>query len=158
MSDELFDYLALKAMTVNTDTASPRVLGLDELPGNVPTDICPVRLLLPFGAGENEGTMIDYTSGNNAFINWKIIDIFLLRPVDAGEGIHTAADVLVAYARKYIKVCILNRFLDDAHVLEIKAVTAKPGIIEYPSSSGQYFHGCLCTLTIREAVVNPIAN
>ncbi len=155
MSDELFDYDALKQMVVNTDTATPKIYGLSELPGNVASDNCPARLLLPFGAGENEGSMIEYTSGNNAFINWKIVDLFLLRPAGSGEGIHTAADVTVAYARQYIKTSILHRFLDDAHMLEIKAVTAKPGVIEYPSSSGQYFHGCLCTLTIREAVVNP---
>lgn len=153
LSSILAIYDALQAVAVSPVTA---VRNLDELPGSPPAASLPLRLLLPFGAGDNEANMLEYMDrGSNAFVDWRIVDLCLMRPVGQGEGIHTIAGTLVRYAGVYLDTMILHRYLDDREQVEITGVTAKPGIIEYPSQSGLYYHGCLCTLTIREAMVNP---
>jgi hypothetical protein len=153
MSNILEMYDAVKTVTVSPVT---RVKDLHELPANPASSEMPMRLLLPFGAGDNEGNMAEYMDRySNAFVSWTLVDLCLMRPAAEGEGIHTIAEDVVRYAGAYISAFVLNRYLSDTYHLEVMGVTAKPGIIEYPSQSGKYYHGCLCTLTIREALVNP---
>ena len=153
MSDILAIYDAIEGVTVSPVTT---VKNLDSLPASPSAAAMPMRLLLPFGAGDNEGNMLEYMDrGSNAFVDWRIIDLLLMRPVGQGEGIHTVAALVVAYAGAYIDTMVQHRYLDDRHQLEITGVTAKPGIVEYPSGGGIYYHGCVCTLTVREALVNP---
>ncbi len=167
MSSILPIYAALASVSVTvtiplnetgneTRTVTPRVKSLRELPANPPAAQLPMRLLLPFGAGDNEGNMLEYMDrGNNAFVDWRIVDLCLMRPMGEGEGIHTIAETIVNYAGEYSDAMILHRYLDDHELVEITGFTAKPGIFEYPSQSGKLYHGCICTLTVREARINP---
>jgi hypothetical protein len=151
MSDPIYD--AVEGMAV---APVSNVYNLDELPANPAASDLPCRLLLPFGAGDNEQNMIEFMSSErNAWVETRLVDMMLFRHVAQGEGIETAAPETVAYARLYVRTFIANRYLDDTNQIYITGGTAKPGIVEYPSQSGIFYHGVLCTLTVREAVINP---
>ncbi len=152
MSDIVPVYDAIAAVSVSPVTV---VKNLDALPASPSAAELPMRLLLPFGAGDNEGNMAEYMDmGRNAWVDWKIVDLCLYRPVGQGEGIHTIALPLVRYAGAFITAFIAHRYLSDSPHFEVTGKTAKPGIIEYPSGSGIFYHGCLCTLTVRESIIN----
>jgi hypothetical protein len=150
MSDPIYDTIAAISVTGATN-----VYNLAALPANPGSPDLPCRLLLPFGAGDNESNMVEFIAGGHGgWVQTKVVDLFLLRHAAEGEGIHTAAPDIVAYARAYWKAMLTYKHASETLDFEITGITAKPGLVEYPSQSGIFYHGVLCTLTVREVTIN----
>ncbi len=150
MSDPIYDTLEGIAVTGVTT-----VYNLDELPENPAEPDLPCRILLPFGIGDNESNMVEFIAGGHGgWIESKVIDMMLYSHAALGEGMQGSAPAVVAYARAWVAAMMTYKHTSDDLPFQITGIAAKPGTLEYPSQSGIFYHGVLCTLTVREATIN----
>ena len=114
----------------------------------------PVRLLLPFGGGENMSAEIeapDETMGPNFYIRWTFSDVLLWRLVPFGEGIGDSAYDLREYAAAYIiaaealeQTGITDRMSKESVIVQVQSN------LNYPVNSGEFFIGAVATWTVTE--------
>lgn len=154
----LITYDAIKAVSVLYDGSAPTVYDLDQLPANADTAKIPARYLLPFGnffeTARVTNTSMVTISGNVMRMSWNVRDLLLVRPTAQGEGIHTVASPLVAYAGAYIAAFVSRDGIQRKLTTQayIENLTATPGIYEYPEGGGRFYFGVNCVLTISELV------
>ena len=115
----------------------------------------PVRLLLPYGGGENMSAEVngpDAEFGPNFTIRWTFSDVMLWRHVQYGDGFGDSAYDLWEYVAAYAIAAealeqgagITDRMTKDS--VRIRAYE----LIDFPSNSGNFFIGAIATWTITE--------
>jgi hypothetical protein len=145
-------YAALAAVTVTTTSGkTPTVYDLDELPESISTAILPARLLIPVGSNPGEGRMAEfYAIGTQMTVNWQVNDLMLWQASEQGRGLQEFAPELVDYCGKYLDA--MRAFRCPVSDTALTSLDMIPGIYEWPVSSGSFYSGVLCQLTIQEHV------
>jgi hypothetical protein len=145
-------YAALAAVTVTTTSGkTPTVYDLDELPESISTAILPARLLIPVGSNPGEGRMAEfYAIGTQMTVNWQVSDLMLWQASEQGRGLQEFAPELVDYCGKYLDA--MRAFRCPVSDTALTSLDMIPGIYEWPVSSGNFYSGVLCQLTIQEHV------
>lgn len=112
---------------------------------------CPVRLLLPYGGGENTSAELldpDETAGPNVAIRWTFSDVLLLRPVALGRGIGDSAYDLREYVTAYMTAAYALEPTGITDRMTVNNVTVR---IEEAIGYGDIFYiGAVATWTVTE--------
>jgi hypothetical protein len=112
----------------------------------------PVRLLLPYGGGENmTAEFVELRSGNVGVIRWTFSDWLLWRPVPFGMGLGDSAYDLREYASAYMTAALSldASSISDYMAFEDVRVQVRENI-NFPEGSGDFFIGAVATWTVRE--------
>lgn len=153
-------YTAIEAMSVLAGEKTPTVYGLTGLPNTVASANLPCRILLDL-ANAGEGQSMEFFSINSGisgggaqYVDWQLSDLLLYLPQAQGLGVKQVAVALVDYTGAYVDACRSNRGLVNTATNEanVTGLRVAPGIYEYPVSSGNFYWGCMATLTIREII------
>lgn len=151
MSAILDIYTALAAKTVTIGGVTPTVYSLASLPASAETAITPCRLLLPVGDSANEGREFGFIAiGTTVTVDWQIKDLLLWQSTGQGTGLSGFASDLVEYAGLYADM--LRTFKAPSTQSNLQSANILPGVFEYPASSGRFYTGVLCTLTVHEVI------
>lgn len=112
---------------------------------------CPVRLLLPYGGGENTSAELqepDQSMGPNVYIRWTFSDVLLWRHVPFGEGIGDSAYDLREYVSAYMTAAYAMEQTGIADRMTLENVTVRlEDAIRY--GDGLYI-GAVATWTVIE--------
>jgi len=160
MSEIADIYAAIAGLSVSFTsrtgaTVSPTVYGLGTIPRDVQTAHLPVRILTPFGQGNNQNQSDIFEPSQIQLVTWQIYDLFLLETMAREEGPHIQAPVLISYASNYVdKISTLARIVSATINTEVNVTgfTISPGVYEYPLTSGVFFYGVQCRVTVTELV------
>ena len=145
-------YTALATQGVSVGSVTPTVYSLASLPAKVETAITPCRLLLPMGNNPTGGEGFGFVAiGTPARVNWRVVDLLLWEASEQGMGLGAAAPDLITYCGAYLdKMRSFKGPTSQSHLVSVNCV---PGMYEYPSGSGNWYRGVLCTLEIEEFIV-----
>ena len=154
------DYQALvAAISVSFTSQAGRSIALTakdatELKNNYDNPDTPVRLLLPFGGGENMSAEVlepDESFGPNFYIRWTFSDVMLWRHVQFGEGLGDSAYDLREYAAAYAVAAeameqtgITDRMTKTSVNIQVREA------LNFPEGSANLFIGAVATWTITE--------
>ncbi|MCA0455644.1 MAG: hypothetical protein LCI00_16835 [Chloroflexi bacterium] len=153
-------YDTVEAMTVLVDGMTPTVYGLTGIPNGVVNADLPCRILLDLAQG-GEGESMQFVTvnsgiggGGEQYIDWRINDLMLLKPLGLGIGSREVTQALIAYTSAYIDAVRSNRNLleTDNNSASFTNLNVTPGTYEYPAESGHFFWGVMATSTIREII------
>ena len=153
------DYQALVAaltvtFTGQTTTAyNIKALDAKKLDDSVQASALPVRLLLPYGGGENLSAVIEDEPdiGNVVDISWTFSDVLLWRPTTFGEGLGDSTYDLREYSSAYITAAL---GLDASTIsdrmtwkgLNVQVVPA----YNFPEGGAAFYQGVIATWTVIE--------
>jgi len=152
-------YADVEAMTVTyTDKSgaavTPKCYGLAAIPASVQTAMLPCRVLLPLGQGRGGSPNIEILRGAGARAAWTFTDLFLLAAAAQDIGLNAQAPSLVSYAGNYAES--LSNLFQIKHGASTNSITVTAsialGMYEYPASSGAWWYGCKCDITIEEII------
>jgi hypothetical protein len=146
MSALLAIYDALAAMQVPVNAVIVPVKKPTELPESVAAASTPIRLLMPMGTRPGSTAIAALTMQGAAGAEWRIADLLLLKPAQAGR-LDQAAGVLVQYMQDYASALMRQRALAGAF---IQSAGVEAGIFEYPAQSNVKWFGVEATLTVKE--------
>lgn len=145
-------YNGLEAMNVtytnkSSQSVTPTVYDLDEIPASVQTAHLPCRILLPLGTST---LTVEHGAGINA--GWIITDLFLLETAARDAGVYIQAPVLTRYVEAYAEALGKKfQFLYNESTLTLTiSASVDMGIFEYPTGSGVYFYGVRNVITVEE--------
>lgn len=138
-------YTALAAMPVPVGGALASVRNYDALPASVAAGDTPVRLLMPLSAQPGGGVSVVTFSGAQQ-ADWRIADLLLLRPAQAGR-LEQAAALMVEYQVNYAAAVANARGLAGAF---IQSLTMDAGVFTYPAGGTAQWFGVEVKLTLRE--------
>ena len=151
MSDIVSIYAALAAKNITIQSTTPTVYSLANLPANIESAITPCRLLLPMGNNPAQGIDGNFIAiGTSVTVTWQIADLFIWKQSGQGIGLKEAAPIQVEYAGLYVDM--LRTFRAPATQSSLENFQVTPGMYEYPSGSGLWFYGVMCTLSILEVI------
>ena len=152
MASQVSDILnAIASLPVTVDSETITAYNIDDSLNSVAQT--PARIVFPL-AGDNAGaTGQARTLGNNPkmSIQWTFEDLMLYQGVIEGSGLTFALPKLVQYAGNYIDVLKSNMDL-SLHGVYVTDFAPEFGTYEFPASSGQFFFGCVFTLSIMETM------
>ena len=140
-------YAALAAMDVGLNGAIVPVRNYDELPASVAAADTPLRLLMPLSSRPGSPGIEPVAFGGIATAQWRITDLLLLRPQQAGRPEQAAADI-VAYMAAYTGAVLRTRAL--ANCL-IESYTFDSGVFTYPAGGTASWFGVDVTLVVKES-------
>ena len=154
------DYQALvAAMTVSFTSQASKAISLiakdaTALQNAYDSADTPVRLLLPWGGGENLSAEIeepDEQFGPNFYIRWTFSDVLLWRHVPFGEGIGDSAYDVRAYLAAYAVAAeaLEQTGITDRMTKNSVRVQAVPNY-NYPAGSGEFFIAAVATWIVTE--------
>ena len=155
------DYQALvAAFTVDFTSQYARAISVAckdarELKNGVRASGTPVRMLLPFGGGENMSTELlepDVTFGPNVWIRWTFSDVLLWRHAMLGEGLGDSAYDLREYATAYITAAYaMAPEVSSGDRMTLDNITVRVDeAINFPVGTDQVFIGAIATWTVTE--------
>jgi hypothetical protein len=146
MSALLAIYAALAAMPVEIDGVAVPVLNVTQLPESVAAGRTPVRLLMPLGTRPGATSIAALALGGAAQAEWRIADLLLLRPAQAGR-LEQAAAALVQYMQDYAVALNSTRALAGAF---IQGAALEAGVFTYPAGGTAQWFGVEASLTVKE--------
>ena len=125
-----------------------------ELKINYDNPDTPVRLLLPYGGGENMSAELmepDATFGTNVSIRWTFSDVMLWRHVTFGEGLKDSAYDLREYTTAYMTAAYAMEQpgITDRLTLESIRVQVREAL-NFPEGSANLFIGAVATWSVVE--------
>jgi hypothetical protein len=125
-----------------------------DLKNSVRASGTPVRLLLPYGGGENMSAELmepDETFGPNVYIRWTFSDVMLWRPVAFGEGLGDSAYDLREYVTAYMTAAYAmeQTGITDRMTVNSIMVTVYDAL-NFPEGSADFFIGAVATWTVTE--------
>ena len=123
------------------------------LKNSVQASATPIRLLLPWGGGQNiSAVMLEPTIGNEASIRWTFSDWLLWRPVAFGEGLGDATYDLREYAQAYMTAALgLDAStISDRMAMEGVQVQIMENINFPTGSDTGWYIGAIATWTVLE--------
>ena len=154
------DYQALvAAMTVTFTSQYARSISIKstdakKLENRVSANATPIRLLLPFGGGENISAELlepDDTMGPNVWIRWTFSDILLWRPATYGEGLGDSAYDLREYITAYMTAPYAMEPTGITDRMTVENITVRVDeLINFPAGSKHVFIGAIATWTVTE--------
>ncbi len=145
---DVYDALAAVSLTVGGKAVT--VFNVDSLPESVTTADLPCRLLLPLEPREGENFVYAGIQGGLVTVTWVITDLLLVRPLAQGEGLHTVAPDLVAYAQAYLEALKPLRKLTTTAVL--REISISTGVFEYPARSGNLYFGARADVMVGDEI------
>lgn len=146
MSALLDIYAALAAMPVPVNGVVVPVRKVTELPESIPAAACPVRLLMPLGTRPGAPAIASITLQGASTAEWRMADLLLLRPAQAGR-LEQAAAMLVQYMEDYAKALAKQRALNGAF---IQSAALEAGVFTYPAGGAAQWYGVEASLSVRE--------
>jgi hypothetical protein len=146
MSDLLSIYTALAAMQVPVNGVIVPVKNVTELPESVAAGSTPIRLLMPLGTRPGATSIAALSFQGAAGGDWRIADLLLLRPAQAGK-LETAAALLVRYMSDYAGALNRQRALAGAF---IQGASLEAGVFTYPAGGAAQWFGVEAALMVRE--------
>lgn len=145
----IYDNIA--SVNITVDGKIPTPYKPDELPNSVERARTPCRLLLPVHSGAGAGGQFAFVSlGRLGSVTWNIVDLMIWKPAAQGTGIANVAGVLIDYAEAYITA--LQSVRGIAPQSSINTIAVAPGVYEWPMSSGQYYYGVRCEVSVTEVL------
>ena len=152
------DYQALvAALTVTftgqmTTAYNIKAKDAKDLDDSVQASALPLRLLLPYGGGENmSAAMEEPEIGNVADIVWTFSDVLLWRPTTFGEGLGDSTYDLREYVSAYMTAALgLDASsISDRMAMEGLNVQVVPAY-NFPEGGAAFYQGVIATWTVRE--------
>ena len=155
------DYQALvAAFTVDftsqyAKSISVKCKDATELKNGVRASGTPVRMLLPYGGGENMSAELldpDTTTGPNVWIRWTFSDVCLWRHATLGEGLGDSAYDLREYITAYMTAAYaMSPAVSSGDRMTIETIAVRVDeAINFPAGSDQVFLGAVATWTVTE--------
>ena len=154
------DYQALvAAISVSFTSQAGKAIALTakdatELKNNYDNPDTPVRLLLPFGGGENMSAELmepDETFGPNVSIRWTFSDVMLWRHVPFGEGLKDSAYDLREYTNAYMTAAYAMEQTGITDRLTLESVRVQVSeALNFPEGGANFFIGAVATWTLVE--------
>ncbi len=151
------DYQALvAAMTVSFTSQSGESIALTadnatDLKNAYKAADVPVRILLPYGGGENLSAEIldpDESFGPNFHIRWTFSDVLLWRHLALGKGLSDSAYDLREYLASYAVAAEALEQTGITDRMTKKSVSMQA--VENYIFGGEYFIGAVATWTVTE--------
>lgn len=127
-------YTNLAAMDMTVKKNKVQVQNYTELKGS--TSTTPIRILIPFSAGDKSARMIN-VARNALTVRWRVVDLLLLRSVPQGTSLGAAAEDVVQYEMDYY-ANYLSSF-SKISALPLVSLAVSEGVIEYPAESGEWY-------------------
>jgi hypothetical protein len=126
-----------------------------ELKNGVRASGTPVRMLLPYGGGENMSAELlepDDTFGPNVWIRWTFSDVFLLRHATLGEGLGDSAYDLREYVTAYMTAAYaMSPAVTSGDRMTVDTITVRVDeAINFPAGGQDFFIGAVATWTVTE--------
>lgn len=154
MTTRLVDiYTTLAAMPVTLDSSAVPVRDLHQLLDAVYNTDTPVRLLFPPGAWT--GTRSTFTpltlAGGRGTVVHTLVDLFLLKPAGASEGLEVEMPALTAYIAAYNRAMLVTGFR-LGHAATVESMTLEPTVVAYPAGSTTQYYAVEVRLTVKELV------
>ena len=124
------------------------------LKNSVQASATPIRLLLPWGGGQNmtaEMIDVDTSFGPNVLIRWTFSDWLLWRPIAFGEGLGDATYDLREYASAYMTAALTldASSISDRMTFDNCRVQISESI-NFPDGSANWYIGAVSTWTVIE--------
>ena len=126
------------------------------LKNSVQASATPIRLLLPWGGGDNmTSVMGEPGTGDvglaDSVITWSFSDYLLWRPLAMGEGLGDATYDLREYASAYNTAAMTLDASSIADRMTWESVTVRiSDFINFPEGSENVYIGAISTWTVRE--------
>lgn len=146
-------YTTLANMGVTVDGKTPTAYMLTELPNALESGHLPARLIEVIGSNAAQGRQVTpQTLGTTPAMDalWIISDLMLWQTQGSGQGVRAVSLQLVRYCKQYIESIRAEVSLVTRATVE--NVSLRPGLFEYPASSGRNFYGVQAEITIRELI------
>lgn len=125
-----------------------------ELKNGIRASGTPVRMLLPYGGGENMSAELlepDDTMGPNVWVRWTFSDVLFWRHAPLGEGLGDSAYDLREYATAYMTVAYAMEQTGITDRMTVENITVRVDeAINFPAGTDQYFIGAIATWTVTE--------
>ena len=125
-----------------------------ELKNGVRASGTPVRMLPPYGGGENMSAEMlepDPSFGPNVYIRWTFSDVLLWRHATLGEGLGDSAYDLREYASSYLTAAYAMEQTGITDRITVESIGIRvEEAINFPAGSDQYFLGAIATWTVTE--------
>ena len=126
-----------------------------ELKNGVRASGTPVRMLLPYGGGENMSAELldpDGTFGPNVWVRWTFSDVCLWRHATLGEGLGDSAYDLREYVTAYMTAAYaMSPEVTSGDRMTLDGLTVRVDeAINFPAGTDQYFIGAIATWTVTE--------
>ena len=122
------------------------------LKNSVQASATPIRLLLPWGGGENmTAQMGEFFYGNLSLVRWTFSDWLLWRPLAFGEGLGDATYDLREYASAYMTAALSLDASSISDRMNVESVTVQiREDINFPGGSENWYIGAIATWTVAE--------
>lgn len=146
MSDLKAVYDALAAVPVALAGRVVTVRNVDALPASVAAADVPLRLLMPLGTRPGATAVSEVALTGIATAQWRLTDLLLLRPAQAGK-LEEAAALLVEYQSAYVTALMRARMLNRCPIL---GIAIDCGVGPYPMAGGVDWYGAQATVTVQE--------
>lgn len=141
-------YTALAGLSAVVDGETvDEVYDLPDLPTQVHSVNLPLRLLLPFRDESQSGTVV--TLGRRWSMEWRIVDLFLWKPVTQGRGL-AAVPYLYDYIASYLENLKLVNWPENVTLVSIP--TCEPGTYGYPTGTAAEYFGVEIVLGFKELI------
>ena len=138
----------IKAFTFNYGTKAVTNRSGDTINNSAEATDLPLRILSAMGTSGGQAVRRTLGAGSVLSMRWEITDILLAQKLDLSRGIKDQSTPLIQYAADYaeaIRSLNMNTYgIDD--------VSIRPGTVEWPNGSGNFFYGVECVLTMKEIV------
>ena len=138
----IYDALALVQVPVNGVIVP--VKNVTGLPATVASGDVPIRLLMPLGTRPGSNAVSEITLMGMASSDWRITDMLLLKPAQAGK-LDDVAPLMVRYMADYATALMRTRALAGAPIV---GFSMDAGVGPYPE--GTQWYGVNVTLTVKE--------
>jgi hypothetical protein len=156
------DYQALvAALSVEFTSQATTAIALTatdatNLKSSVQASATPIRLLLPWGGGDNMTSVMgepgtDGAAFDDVIVTWTFSDYMLWRPIAFGEGLGDATYDLREYASAYNTAALGLDASSISDRMALESVTVRiSDFINFPEGSENVYIGAISTWTVRE--------
>ena len=115
----------------------------------------PIRLLLPYGGGENlSGELItpDESFGPNVYIRWMFQDVMFWRPATFGEGLGDSAYDLREYVTAYLTAAYaMEPEVTSGDRMTLNSISIRvEEALNFPLGGQDWYIGAIATWTVTE--------
>lgn len=142
-------YATIAAQDITVNGQAVGCLDLAELRTSLESAVLPTRQLNPFNARGGGGLQSFWTLQQGVVtMDWLITDMLAWRAHAAGMGLEDIAPDLIAYTVEYVGLIKTLR----GPKWNVIGCQMQVLAYEYPLSSGRWWDGVICQLTVREIV------
>lgn len=148
-------YATLANLAVTVDSYTYPCHNLDQLKETYDEADCKRRILLPWEARGNDGSLGFVTLDKTASVNWRIVDLMLYGSVQT-YTLKKVAPHLVSYAGEYAEQIRSLRTLakTTTNHISLKNIDIQIGVFDYPLGGNHYYLGVKAILSLVETMTN----